>query len=75
MESFYHSSHIRAMIYPTLTMPEFFFPMEMLEFLQMCSAERFQADMEHVKESAISVAKYHVPDRFNRYLKFVQHLV
>ena len=56
-------------------MPEFFFPTETLEFLRTCSAERFQADMKHVKESAVSAAEYYVPDRFNRYLKFVQHLV
>ena len=56
-------------------MPEFFFPTETLEFLRTRSAERFQADMECVKESAVSAAEYYVPDRFDRYLKFVQRLV
>jgi len=66
---------IRPTIYHTSTMPEFFFPLETLEFLRMCTAERFHADMNHVKESAIWAAEYCVLDRFDRYLKFVQHLV
>jgi hypothetical protein len=56
-------------------MPEFFFPAETLDFLRTCSTGRFHADMKHVKESAVSAAEYYVPDRFDRYLKFVQNLV
>jgi len=66
---------VNRSLFFTSTMPEFFFPAETLEFLRTCAAERFNADLKSVKESAILAAEYYVPDRFNRYMMFVNHLV
>lgn len=56
-------------------MPEIFLPPDALQYLRTFAGARLDDEMALAKQCAVSATPYRVPDRKERYLKFVSQLV